>query len=259
MDSSEVGDAPKHSPFPVNADATSAPSQPSSIVPLSSGEILSNSVEAYTVGNTTSIENSAVQPPFRLTEEKQNDTSKSLEAESFAQPESGQSRSSTNEIETSTSDEVQASANAGASTAGEAPTSSSQHVPYVSYPDIEVDSNPRAHDSDADSAIGSMPGSSTVSLRESVFSYVEENGRTYHAFHAGKYIGPNDEEEQERLDLQHHLFVMTMNNKLHLAPITNPQNVLDIATGTGIWAIEFAQEYPSASVLGTDLSPIQPL
>jgi SAM-dependent methyltransferase len=47
---------------------------------------------------------------------------------------------------------------------------------------------------------------------------------------------------------------------LHLAPIKpHPQNVLDFGTGTGIWAIEFAEEYPSASVLGTDLSPIQPL
>jgi ubiquinone/menaquinone biosynthesis C-methylase UbiE len=68
---------------------------------------------------------------------------------------------------------------------------------------------------------------------------------------------------------------MTMDDKLHLAPLTNPKNVLDIATGTGIWAIEFgdfalaimlsfrsfvtAQQYPSATVLGTDLSPIQPL
>jgi ubiquinone/menaquinone biosynthesis C-methylase UbiE len=32
---------------------------------------------------------------------------------------------------------------------------------------------------------------------------------------------------------------MTMDDKLHLAPLTDPQNVLDIATGTGIWAIEF--------------------
>ncbi|KAL5330657.1 hypothetical protein ACEPPN_000176 [Leptodophora sp. 'Broadleaf-Isolate-01'] len=51
---------------------------------------------------------------------------------------------------------------------------------------------------------------------------------------------------------------MTMDNKLHLAPIDNLQYVLDIATGTGIWAIEFAQLYPSSTVLGTDLSPIQP-
>ena len=29
-------------------------------------------------------------------------------------------------------------------------------------------------------------------------------------------------------------------------------------TGTGIWAIDFADEHPSAEVIGTDLSPIQP-
>jgi methylase of polypeptide subunit release factors len=33
--------------------------------------------------------------------------------------------------------------------------------------------------------------------------------------------------------------------------------VLDIGTGTGIWAIDFADEHPEAEVIGTDLSPIQ--
>jgi ubiquinone/menaquinone biosynthesis C-methylase UbiE len=30
-------------------------------------------------------------------------------------------------------------------------------------------------------------------------------------------------------------------------------NVLDVGCGTGLWAIEFAEEHPSAKVLGTDL------
>jgi len=34
--------------------------------------------------------------------------------------------------------------------------------------------------------------------------------------------------------------------------------VLDVGTGTGIWAIDFADEFPNTVVLGTDLSPIQP-
>lgn len=34
--------------------------------------------------------------------------------------------------------------------------------------------------------------------------------------------------------------------------------MLDVGCGTGIWSIEFADEHPSAQVLGTDLSPIQP-
>lgn len=52
---------------------------------------------------------------------------------------------------------------------------------------------------------------------------------------------------------------MLLDNRLFLAPISpEPQEVLDIGTGTGIWAIDFADQYPSAQVIGTDLSPIQP-
>lgn len=96
-------------------------------------------------------------------------------------------------------------------------------------------------------------------MRSSIYDHVEENGRTYHRYKQGKYPLPNDKEEQDRLDLQHALFGVTLGGKLHLAPLKNPQEVLDIATGTGVWAIDFAQEYPSARVLGTDLSAIQPL
>jgi hypothetical protein len=44
------------------------------------------------------------------------------------------------------------------------------------------------------------------------------------------------------IDLQHHLFVMSLHGVLHLAPINaGLHNVLDFATGTGIWAIEFGK------------------
>ena len=65
--------------------------------------------------------------------------------------------------------------------------------------------------------------------------------------------------EQDRLDLTHHTFQLCLDGVLFRAPITTkPQHVLDLGTGTGIWAIQFADEYPSAQVIGTDLSPIQP-
>jgi tRNA1(Val) A37 N6-methylase TrmN6 len=56
----------------------------------------------------------------------------------------------------------------------------------------------------------------------------------------------------------HHIFGMMLNGELLLAPIENPHRVLDLGTGTGIWAIDFADKYPSAEVIGCDLSPIQP-
>lgn len=36
---------------------------------------------------------------------------------------------------------------------------------------------------------------------------------------------------------------MLLKGKLGLAPVENPQSVLDIGTGTGIWAIEFGEAY----------------
>ncbi len=49
-----------------------------------------------------------------------------------------------------------------------------------------------------------------------------------------------------KADLQHHLFTLTFDGKLHIAPIEELKggihNVLDIGTGTGIWAIDFGTE-----------------
>jgi SAM-dependent methyltransferase len=96
-------------------------------------------------------------------------------------------------------------------------------------------------------------------LRSSIEKYRHENGRTYHAYRDGKYLIPNDEEEQDRLDLLHHLFKMVLEGELYTAPLSSqPQRILDVGTGTGIWAIEMGERFPTAIVIGTDLSPIQP-
>ncbi|OJJ94757.1 hypothetical protein ASPACDRAFT_48585 [Aspergillus aculeatus ATCC 16872] len=52
---------------------------------------------------------------------------------------------------------------------------------------------------------------------------------------------------------------MALQGKLYQAPLRGPvRRILDLGTGTGIWAIEIADERPQARVLGNDLSPIQP-
>ncbi|KAJ2903739.1 hypothetical protein MKZ38_009391 [Zalerion maritima] len=44
----------------------------------------------------------------------------------------------------------------------------------------------------------------------------------------------------------------------HYNPVDNCQRVLDVGTGTGSWAIDFADEHQAAEVIGVDISPIQP-
>ena len=90
-------------------------------------------------------------------------------------------------------------------------------------------------------------------------NYKEENGRRYHAYREGAYVFPNDEQEQERLDLTHRLIMLALEERLYTAPINkDPKRILDLGTGTGIWAIEIADEFPNAAVIGNDLSAIQP-
>ncbi|KAK3331573.1 methyltransferase [Cercophora scortea] len=125
-------------------------------------------------------------------------------------------------------------------------------------------------DDDADSAYVSDDESRrTGSITSSIYTYEYENGRRYHAYRAGQYVLPNDDAEQERLDLQHHIWRLMLRGALFTAPLTilpageNPGpdgdfRILDLGCGTGIWAIDMADEYPGATVSGIDLSPIQP-
>lgn len=51
-----------------------------------------------------------------------------------------------------------------------------------------------------------------------------------------------------------------MGGKLYQAPINleTTRHVLDVGTGTGAWANDFAEENPQCQVLGIDLARIQP-
>ncbi|RDW89155.1 S-adenosyl-L-methionine-dependent methyltransferase-16 [Coleophoma cylindrospora] len=124
----------------------------------------------------------------------------------------------------------------------------------------EEDQEPGPENADTDSTFGgSLLGCDTDTLASYITDYKYENGRQYHSYRDGEYWGPNDEHANELQDLAHHMYLMTLEGRLHHAPIVNPHNILDVGTGTGIWAIEMADAYPSAYVVGTDLSPTQPL
>ncbi|KFZ13083.1 hypothetical protein V501_03898 [Pseudogymnoascus sp. VKM F-4519 (FW-2642)] len=100
----------------------------------------------------------------------------------------------------------------------------------------------------------------TTSVTSSIYAHTYERGRRYQSFKNGRYPIPNDDFEQNREDMKHAMLMELTDGKLFYAPIgENPQKILDIGTGTGIWAIEVGDLYPSAHILGIDLTPIQPL
>ncbi|TDZ21758.1 Secondary metabolism regulator LAE1 [Colletotrichum orbiculare MAFF 240422] len=82
----------------------------------------------------------------------------------------------------------------------------------------------------------------------------------YHAYKSGAYNIPNDEAEMDRLDVAHSAMVNIIGNKLYLAPLEEEKihRILDVGTGTGIWAMEMADLFPNAEIIGNDLSAIQP-
>lgn len=144
-----------------------------------------------------------------------------------------------------------------------------QHQPQSIFPqsqnqpanDEETAAIEEQYSSYADSAYddtSSINESITDTLDSAYSHYRWENGRRYHIYRDGAYWGPNDETHNDQQDIAHHAWRLALSHQLYLAPIQNPNRILDVGTGTGIWAIEMAETFPNAEVVGTDLSPIQP-
>ncbi|KAJ6438071.1 hypothetical protein O9K51_09493 [Purpureocillium lavendulum] len=112
---------------------------------------------------------------------------------------------------------------------------------------------------DADSTFEEGPPSSSATISSSITNYEWKYGRRYQSHQAEAYYFPNDDREQSRLDMLHHAFLLALDDRLFLAPIgLNPGRIFDVGAGTGIWAIDVGDQFPSAVVRGYDLSPIQP-
>ncbi|KAI9684766.1 MAG: hypothetical protein M1829_000141 [Trizodia sp. TS-e1964] len=125
--------------------------------------------------------------------------------------------------------------------------------------DAPIEADPNLTSDENDSTFGDDLSTFTQSVTSSIYNYPFENGRRYHAYKSGSYAMPNDDKELDRLDLTHGMLRLILDGRIHLAPIgKEPRRILDIGTGSGIWAIEMGDEYPTAEVIGTDLSPVQP-
>ncbi|OTA94954.1 hypothetical protein M434DRAFT_394172 [Hypoxylon sp. CO27-5] len=148
---------------------------------------------------------------------------------------------------------AQASTSTGAPTPGTTNPNilSASHWAQVPHPE-ETD--------DDDSAYGDDNASSTASLTASILEYRTVHGRTYHSERGNAQSwNPNDALHDESMDILHHVSTLMQDGKIYLAPIGDDiQKVLDVACGTGIWAIDFADQFPAAEVIGVDISPQQP-
>ncbi|KAB8221222.1 S-adenosyl-L-methionine-dependent methyltransferase [Aspergillus novoparasiticus] len=92
---------------------------------------------------------------------------------------------------------------------------------------------------DIDSSTGDSDVSSfTTSVASSIKDYVYENGH--------------------RMDMVHYIYHLMLGGGLYKASTPqSPRCILDIDTGTGIYAIDIADEFLNAEILEIDLSPIQ--
>ncbi|CAG8553018.1 16102_t:CDS:2 [Dentiscutata erythropus] len=87
-------------------------------------------------------------------------------------------------------------------------------------------------------------------------------GRRFHNVKDSVYYLPNDEEESDRLHLQHFMIRYIFQSNFS-APIehilSEPEvKILDVGCGAASWSFDMATTYPWAEIVGLDMSPHQP-
>ncbi|KAL4728177.1 hypothetical protein ACLX1H_004914 [Fusarium chlamydosporum] len=139
--------------------------------------------------------------------------------------------------------------------AGESTDQQSRLLPPQHWAELSEDIEDQ---DDGDSTIPEN-ASSTASLTSSILQYRTVNGRLYQS-------------ERGNTDYWHVKYLSkvrsyTNNTTPPMLMYEDIKTAVDIGTGTDIWAIhraklietsEFADKFPNASVIGTDLAPIQP-
>ncbi|KAG6162980.1 hypothetical protein E4U51_006052 [Claviceps purpurea] len=116
--------------------------------------------------------------------------------------------------------------------------------------DLIVAADVPADDQNEIDSVYSESQSSTASLASSILEYRKIHGRTYHSDRfTTNYILPNDDQQLESEELCHHYMKILFDDKLFLAPLEEDKLHLNS---------EFADQFPNASVTGTDIFPCQP-
>ncbi|KAL2788906.1 S-adenosyl-L-methionine-dependent methyltransferase [Aspergillus keveii] len=101
------------------------------------------------------------------------------------------------------------------------------------------------------------PNSQTEELDDEYLRTVSVHGREYQQYSIDNQISfePVDEDEAERLELQHRIFSRVFDARLIFPPIRRLRKVLDCGYGAGSWAIDVAEQNPDCEVIGVDIYP----
>ncbi|RSM01311.1 hypothetical protein CEP52_008577 [Fusarium oligoseptatum] len=111
--------------------------------------------------------------------------------------------------------------------------------------------------------------SSTASLASTILEYRMLNGRRYHSERGNaQYWVSNDEQSNAALDINHHVMTLMYGGKLYKAPLkkdiqaSGQCKFIHIYNSSSVSSLpphsDFADEFPSTKVIGTDISAIQP-
>jgi hypothetical protein len=107
-----------------------------------------------------------------------------------------------------------------------------------------------------------MPPQNSVngSERRYIEDGIWQHGRFYGSWKPDKYLFPIDSEELNRLDIFHKVFLLARDNQpLQVKLERKAPRIMDIGTGTGIWAINVAEEcFTDAQIMAVDLNQILP-
>ncbi|KAL4903665.1 hypothetical protein BDW74DRAFT_179658 [Aspergillus multicolor] len=94
------------------------------------------------------------------------------------------------------------------------------------------------------------PNSQTEELDDEYLRVISIQGRQYQQYSIENKVSfePVDEDEAERLELQHRIFNKMFDNRLVFPPIPGLRRVLDCGYGTGSWAVDMAEQNPDCEV-----------
>ena len=127
---------------------------------------------------------------------------------------------------------------------------------------------------DADSALGGSDGESETTTLASIYKGYYENGRKYQNVGLTEYFQPTDEKQWAAMEqgdtkvfllpitpltfATGHMLMLILNsqlrNPLFRSELSNKaQNVIDLGTGNGDWALDVADRHPNLTVYGVDL------